>query len=157
MMVVAVLGLWSCSSGPVEWVCWQDWMPMGPFSEVWLCRQGLPLCVDELQPIDFGVDVQHGSRNRSSHSATLAVAAAATQPLCQSGCRSHSATLPEWLPQPLSHSATLPVAAAATQPLSHSGRAARSHSATGHSGRAARSHSLSVCPSDSGRAAEFYL
>ena len=133
MMVVAVLGLWSCSSGPVEWVCWQDWMPMGPFSEVWLCRQGLPLCVDELQPIDFGVDVQHGSRNRSSHSATLAVAAAATQPLshsarvaaaatqplCQSGCRNHSAIQPlcQWLPQPLSHSATLAERLAATQPL----------------------------------------
>ena len=29
-------------------------MPMGPFLEVWLCRQGLPRCVDEVQPIDFG-------------------------------------------------------------------------------------------------------
>ena len=69
-----------------------------------------------------------------SHSAR--VAGAATQPLCQSGWRSHSATLPEWLEQPLSHSAILPqslpewleqplshsarVAGAATQPLSHS-------------------------------------
>ena len=132
MMVVAVLGLWSCSSGPVEWVCWQDWMPMGPFSEVWLCRQGLPLCVDELQPIDFGVDVQHGSRNRSSHSATLAVAAAATQPLSHSarvaaattqpfshsagGCRSHSATQPLWQSgsQPLSH---WPLWQSGSQPL----------------------------------------
>ena len=41
------------------------------------------------------VDVQHSSRNRSSHSAT--------QPLCQSrsGWRSHSATVAEWLLQPL--------------------------------------------------------
>ena len=47
---------------------------------------------------------------------------------CSSGCAtrlakskqalSHSATLPEWLPQPLSHSATL--AERLTQPLSHS-------------------------------------
>ena len=49
----------------------------------------------------------------------------ATQPLCQSGWCSHSATLPEWLEQPLSHSATgaatLPEwPDAATQPLSHS-------------------------------------
>ena len=44
--------------------------------------------------------------------------AAATQPLCQSGWCSHSATLPEWLEQPLSHSAR--VAGAATQTLSHS-------------------------------------
>ena len=62
--------------------------------------------------------------------------AAATQPLCQSGWCSHSATLPEWPTQPLSHSATLPerleeplshsarVAGAATQPLSHSARVA---------------------------------
>ena len=56
------------------------------------------------------VDVQHGSRNRSSHSAT--------QPLCQRGWTSHSATLPERLDQPLSHSATL--AERLTQPLSHS-------------------------------------
>ena len=70
-----------------------------------------------------------------SHSARSArVAGGATQPLCQSGWRSHSATLPEWLEQPLSHSATLPewleeplshsarVAGAATQPLCHSAR-----------------------------------
>ena len=54
--------------------------------------------------------MQHGSRNRSSHSATLPEWL--PQPL------SHSATLPEWLPQPLSHSATL--AERLTQPLSHS-------------------------------------
>ena len=65
------------------------------------------------------------------------VADAATQPLCQSGWSSHSATLPERLEeQPLRHSATLPewleeplshsarVAGAATQPLSHSARVA---------------------------------
>ena len=61
------------------------------------------------------------------------VADAATQPLCQSGWSSHSATLPESLTQPLSHSArvagaaTQPaarVAGAATQPLSHSARMA---------------------------------
>ena len=50
------------------------------------------------------------------------------QPLCQSGwvaewllqpiCRRHSATLPEWLDQPLSHSATLPERL--DQPLSRS-------------------------------------
>ena len=41
-------------------------------------------------PSNNRVDVQHGSRNRSSHSAT--------QPLCQRGWTSHSAT------QPISHS-----------------------------------------------------
>ena len=41
-----------------------------------------------------------------------------TQPLCRSGWRSHSATLPEWLEQPLSHSVTLPEWL--EQPLSHS-------------------------------------
>ena len=54
------------------------------------------------------------------------VADAATQPLCQSGWSSHSATLPESLTQPLSHSAR--VAGAATQPLCQNGW--RSHSAT---------------------------
>ena len=144
MMVVAVLGLRSCSSGPVEWVCWQDWMPMGPFSEVWLFRQGLPLCSDELQPIDFGVDVQHGSRNRSSHSATLAVAAAATQPLshsarvaaaatqplCQSGCRNHSAIQPLCQSGCRSHSATQPLWQSGSQPLSHSATLAERLAAT---------------------------
>ena len=48
-------------------------------------------------PFFLRVDVQHGSRNRSSHSA------AATQPL------SHSAILAERLTQPLSHSATQPL------------------------------------------------
>ena len=80
---------------------------------------------------------QSGWSSQSSHSApatqTLShfarVAGAATLPLCQSGwsshsatqplCRSHSATLPEWLEeQPLSHSVTLPEWL--EQPLSHS-------------------------------------
>ena len=61
------------------------------------------------------VDVQHGSRNRSSHSATLPERL--DQPLWQSGWVAGLATLAEWLSgwvaaadwleQPLSHSATL--------------------------------------------------
>ena len=82
---------------------------------------------------------------------------------CSSGCAtrlakskqalSHSATLPEWLPQPLSHSATL--AERLTQPLSHS-----EWLSGWVAGRVALSRAgewLSVCPSHSGRAAEFYL
>ena len=62
--------------------------------------------------------------------------AAATQPLCQSGWCSHSATLPEWLKQPLSHSAR--VAGAATQTLSHSARVAGAATQTlSHSARVA--------------------
>ena len=97
---------------------------------------------------DHRVDVQHGSRNRSSHSATLPewLDQPLSQPLWQSGWTSHSATQSFRGPatQPLSHSewlvagpATLTrasewlsgsgcgrVAGAATQPLSHSPRVA---------------------------------
>ena len=72
--------------------------------------------------------------------------AAATQPLCQSGWCSHSATLPEWLEQPLSHSAR--VADAATQPLCRRGW--RSHSATQplcQSGWSSHSATQSLCQS----------
>ena len=67
----------------------------------------------------------------------------ATQPLCQSGWCSHSATLPEWLEQPLSHSAR--VADAATQPLCQSGWS--SHSATLPAARVAGAATQPLCQS----------
>ena len=57
------------------------------------------------------------SKQPLSHSATL--------PEWLPQLLSHSATLPEWLPQPLSHSATLPEWR--QQPLSHSASGCRSH------------------------------
>ena len=74
----------------------------------WLMTLPQPLSHSATQPL-----CQSGW---CSHSAILP-----TQPLCQSGWRSHSAhsaTLPEWLEQPLSHSATLPQSL--EQPLSQS-------------------------------------
>ena len=59
----------------------------------------------------FRVDVLYGSRNRSSHSAT--------QPLCQSGWGSHSATLSDWVAEWLSGCRICP---GTTNPVDRSAR-----------------------------------
>ena len=99
---------------------------------------------------DIRVDVQHGSRNRSSHSATQPLSQSGwtshsyhsgwvAEWLWQSGWSSHSATLAERLDQPLSHSAT--------QPLWQSGWVAGPATLTKASARVAAPATLPLCQS----------